>query len=898
MLRILILHLTLLIPFGCGETYIDAPEPTAKISTLSPIGNLPEDADRPTIAHVNIVDLNQDGENDVLVCDVLGQRVSWINRGNEQTLLSEVSGAVHAETSDIDGDGDLDVLVSVMGTILPSDAHTGEIIILENDGNETFTPRIIAEHIQRVADVRGGDLDGDGDIDLSVAQFGYTQGQVGWFENKGNWKFVQHQLIDKSGAIHAPITDIDNDGDLDIVALLSQEWETVYGFVNDGNGNFEQLILHDVADADFSSSGISVADLDQDGDEDVIWTNGDAFVAVDYRPLPTHGVQWLENRGNLNFAYHRIGQLDGAYGPSVADMDGDGDFDIVTVAEFAHWNEPDTASIVWWEQGKGGSFTRHNIAKDPTHLVTCDVGDLSGDGRPDIVVGGMALYPPLDRITRVAVWENDGEWSTSDEIDLPKKIQNELKSISNSGEQGMVLHANGFDPRKYYKLALDEEPENARWPYYLGLLDVAIGDSVSALQYFKQTELLDATYIPLQTRLGELYIGLGENVLAKEYLLSIDTDYAKVALAQLAAEDSLWLDVLEILDGTHIQAAASLVLTAKAKMDGEKVQPYVAVDMGYQMDDSWLAELEAKCILAPHLVTQAQTDFIAGNIETAERLLRRAITIDPSDKDARLALANILLMNNRMSKESVEEAIVHLEAGLQSDPKYVMTRTKYGWALYLSERFDEAQKVWLSILEDEPQHGPALANLAQLAYNLKQYQDAYDYYNRAFEVPTDSPFAMSDDPALRAETLYRFCLAAKQLGKNQEAIESLKEAIALVPSNASIQFELGNMYLGEKQFEKSVKHLEIANALRPKNPRMMAALGYAWFNLRDPERARVFLEQSVQLAPTFALAWFHLGNAQDALGDKSSAIESFKVAIQLQPNFKQAKDALLKVEGR
>jgi hypothetical protein len=403
--------LPIAILIGCSEVDIAATKSKPQEGKLVTWGDLPNKDDRPTIAHVNIVDLNQDGVNDVLVCDVLGQKVSWINNGNEKTVLSNVSGAVHVEPIDMDRDHDLDLLISVMGTILPSDAQTGEVIILENDGDEKFTKHTVAKDIQRVTDVQGGDLDGDGDMDLSVAQFGYTQGQVQWFENLGGWNFAQHQLINKSGAIHAPISDIDNDGDLDIVTLLSQEWETVYGFVNDGKGNFEQIILHDVADADFSSSGITIADLDRDGDDDVIWTNGDAFVAVDYRPLPTHGVQWLENLGNLDFSYHRIGQLDGAYGPSVVDLDSDGDFDIVTVAEFAHWDDSETASIVWWEQGDGGSFTRRNIASKPTHLVTCDVGDLTGDGKPDIVVGGMALYPPFDAITRVALWENDGSWN-------------------------------------------------------------------------------------------------------------------------------------------------------------------------------------------------------------------------------------------------------------------------------------------------------------------------------------------------------------------------------------------------------------------------------------------------------------------------------------------------------
>ncbi len=898
MIRILVLLITSIALVSCSDTYIEAPESSERPIKVVPLGDLPKSSDRPTIAHVNIVDLNQDGVNDVLVCDVLGQRVSWISHGIEQTILPSVSGAVHAETIDMDDDGDLDVLVAVMGTILPSDAHTGEVIVLENDGSETFTKHVIAKEIQRVTDVQAGDLDGDGDLDLSVAQFGYTQGQVGWFENLGDWNFVQHQLVNKSGAIHAPISDIDNDGDLDIVTLLSQEWETVYGFVNDGSGNFTTEILHDVADADFSSSGITIADLDQDGDDDVVWANGDAFVAVDYRPLPTHGVQWLENNGDLKFSYHRIGQLDGAYGPCVVDLDGDDDLDIVTVAEFAHWDDSETASIVWWEQGDGGSFTRRNIASKPTHLVTCDVGDLTGDGKPDIVVGGMALYPPFDAITRVALWENDGSWNEIEETQFPEQIQEGLRKLGTAGERGMFLHANGFDPRKEYVQAIEDEPANAKWPYYLGLLNVTEGDSKLALNYFKEAEKLDDSYAPLLTRLGELYVGTSDIERAKEYFRAANTDYANVSLAQIAADQQLWLDVLAILENTSIPAATSLVLTAKAEMDGEPHAPYVAIDMGFQMDDPWLLEVEKLCILAPHLVTQAQTDLISGDIDSAERLLRRSILIDGTNKDARLALANILLRSDRVTKESIAESIVHLEAGLESDPEYVMTRTKYGWALYMAGRFEEAKSVWEAILRDEPSHSLSLANIAQLEYNYKNYNASYEYYKRAFEVPVDSPFALSQDVTFQSETLYRFALTTIQVGKTDEAVNLLLQAIELAPSNASSQFELGNLYLGIKQFDKAAQRLEIANALQPNNPRILAALGYTWYQLGESHKAVTFLEQSVQLAPTFALAWFHLGNAQAEIGDKNAAIESFKVAVQLQPTFTLAKEALSKLNGR
>ena len=881
-----------------------SPETTAEIivSVSQALGDLPEIEDRPTISHVRIVDLDEDGLQDVLVCDVLGQKVSWIRQEaggtfTEQTILSEVNGPVHVEAIDMDEDGDLDVLVSAMGVILPSDAHLGEVLILENDGNELFIQHVIAKGVQRVTDVQAGDLDGDGDLDLSVAQFGYTQGQVQWFQNNGDWSFTPHQLIDRSGAIHAPVVDIDNDGDLDVLALLSQEWETVYAFVNDGSGSFTPKILHDVADADFSSSGIEVADLDQDGDADVLWTNGDAFVAIDYRPLPTHGLQWLENHGEGEFEFHRIGQMDGAYAPSVADMDNDGDLDIVTVAEFAFWDRPDTRSVVWWEQLDDMQFAPHTIAKDPTHLVTCDVADLDGNGFPDIVAGGMALYPPFDRITRVTCWMNDGALNEVDAMsfEYPESVQSKLSEASTSGSRGMILHANGFDPRSEYSAAMESEPSNPLWPYYLGILDGSVGDSFSAFARFELAESLDNSYAPLQTRLGELLVGQGEVTLAQQKFRTANTEHSRVALAQIEASNQNWEKLLEILEGSTIPAATSLRLNAQAKLQGETVQPYVAIDMGYQMDDPWLAEVDALCVLAPHLVTQAQTKLIAGNTVEAERLLRRAIEIDGADKDARLVLANILMRGDRLNSQTLTESITHLEASLKSDPEYVMTRSKYGWALYLAQRLNEAHAVWLSILEDEPMHGPALTYLGQLALNQQQFQPAYEYYRLALSVPEDSPFAIANSDEMRASILYRFSLAAIQVNKKVEAMNALKLAVEYTPSDPSIQFELGNMFIGMQQFDQALPHIELANALQPDNARMLAALGYTWFNLNNTLNAMVFLEQAVKLAPTFALAWYHLGNAQQLQGDTNAARESFTMAVQLQPSFTIAKEALSKL---
>ena len=125
------------------------------------------------------------------------------------------------------------------------------------------------------------DLDNDGDMDLAVAQFGYDDGETRWIENLGNWKFKSHILQNLSGPINVEITDIDSDGDLDIISLVSQEWEEIWCYQNDGQANFRPRLLYKSSNQDFGSSGICMCDADMDGDEDILYTNGDAF---DYIP--------------------------------------------------------------------------------------------------------------------------------------------------------------------------------------------------------------------------------------------------------------------------------------------------------------------------------------------------------------------------------------------------------------------------------------------------------------------------------------------------------------------------------------------------------------------------------------------------------------------------------------
>ncbi|HUT95036.1 MAG TPA: VCBS repeat-containing protein [Thermoguttaceae bacterium] len=371
----------------------------------------------PAISHLRWTRLEPDGAPVLVVCDMRHGGVVAVGlrgRGPRLRTLARLNNPCHVEACDLDADGAIDLVVADLGSFLPDDHDRGRVVWLRRrEASGRFDEVVLASGLGRVADARPADLDGDGDLDVLVADFGWHRtGQIVLLRNVAGQgeppRFETEQIDPRPGTIHVPVHDFDRDGRPDFVALVSQEYESLDMFLNQGDARFRLRTLWTGPDLTFGSSGIELTDLDQDGDMDVLYTNGDSF--DNSYVNPSHGVQWLENVGRLEFAYHRLTGMLGVHRALAGDVDGDGDLDVVAVSMLPDQFLPreaarrPPASILCLEQTSPGVFVRHTLEAGSPYYATLELADFD-DGDLDFAVGPHSIGA-RDLPHRLSIWRN------------------------------------------------------------------------------------------------------------------------------------------------------------------------------------------------------------------------------------------------------------------------------------------------------------------------------------------------------------------------------------------------------------------------------------------------------------------------------------------------------------
>ncbi|HEY2786377.1 MAG TPA: VCBS repeat-containing protein [Fimbriiglobus sp.] len=373
----------------------------------------------PGVANVALGHLFHKDKTDVIVCDSLNKQVLVFKPyETEPEWMPLVKGltCVHAEVVDLDGDGIPDVILACIGDFYANDHRVGSVVWLKGAADGSFTPITLIDGLGRVADVRAANFMGSGKLDLVVAEFGWhVSGSILLLENQTtDWshpKFVSHVLDDRHGTTHVPVADMNGDGKPDFVACISQEHETVVAFINEGGGKFKKETVFTAPQPTYGSNGVVLADVNNNGKIDVVYTNGDSLDSP-FLLRPEHGITWLENKGTYPFTPHRLADCYGAVSPVVADFDCNGLPDIAFVTFlpgdlFPQRAELKLDAVVLLSQTSPGKFVRHALETVSCDHLTCAAGDWSGSGRPDLVIGNYVKGGRPGPI--VKMWKNLGK---------------------------------------------------------------------------------------------------------------------------------------------------------------------------------------------------------------------------------------------------------------------------------------------------------------------------------------------------------------------------------------------------------------------------------------------------------------------------------------------------------
>ena len=222
-----------------------------------------------------------------------------------------------------------------------------------------------------------------------VSEFGKWTGNLSLFLNKGDEGYLRTVVEARCGATRAESRDINNDGLPDIIALFGQGIEALEAYINQGDGSFKHQRLLEFESA-YGSSYFSLVDLDNDGDEDLVYTAGDN---ADYLPIlkSYHGIYLYLNDGDYNFELSEFLPQNGAYKAIPADFDQDGDLDIASISFFPDYTTHPNEGFIYFEN-VDGEYTRSTFENLRLgRWISMDYADYDQDGDQDLVLGSLAF---------------------------------------------------------------------------------------------------------------------------------------------------------------------------------------------------------------------------------------------------------------------------------------------------------------------------------------------------------------------------------------------------------------------------------------------------------------------------------------------------------------------------
>jgi tetratricopeptide (TPR) repeat protein len=397
-----------------------------------------------------------------------------------------------------------------------------------------------------------------------------------------------------------------------------------------------------------------------------------------------------------------------------------------------------------------------------------------------------------------------------------RKALSPRQTLEGVGELGRLYHANGYnrEAEACWQILRTEQPQEARWCYYLADLSRTASDDAGMASFLEQTVKLAPDYAPAWLIIAEWEFKTGQldaaerNYRRRLALLPGDP-YASIGLARVALQRDRRDEgrrlierlVREVPDFAQAHNLYAEMLAEQGDTDGADMQRYLGRVAGRfrEADDAWLEQLRAWCYDPSRLALWASIDDMTNHGDHGVALLERAIGIAPDDPRGYDELGKVYLHLSDAAK-----ALTLFEQGTKlpnaSAGLYAGISQAY-LALNQPEKALQAAKQGLALMPEAPELQTARGIALQTAGKLDEAVEAFRVVvQRAPNV---------------CEAHFNLGSALLQLGRTEEAYVSLKRALELVPTFPKALVLLGQSELKAGRLESAAQYLRPLYRLYP-----------------------------------------------------------------------------------
>ncbi|REG92878.1 FG-GAP repeat domain-containing protein [Algoriphagus antarcticus] len=275
--------------------------------------------------------------------------------------------------------------ILTMGKMDPADLYQGQLL---NYSKESKSFEVIIDSLNRPVNmIRLPASISEKDIanKFIISSFGNSMGSLDIFSNA-----KKTTLRSAPGARRAIAVDWDNDGLMDVIAGFGQALEGVFWFKNFGDGKFETIPLLEFHPL-YRLSDLSVQDINQDGFEDLIVSNGDN---ADLSPIlkPYHGIRIYYGDGSRELTEGWFYPMPGAMSIISADFDQDGFIEIAAVSYFPDFSQEERLDWLYFDKVED---SKPEVFQLPQSIrgnwLTLSHGDFDRDGDLDIFTSSFVF---------------------------------------------------------------------------------------------------------------------------------------------------------------------------------------------------------------------------------------------------------------------------------------------------------------------------------------------------------------------------------------------------------------------------------------------------------------------------------------------------------------------------